>query len=220
MAGWARHSPNLVQKVSTLLKPLDVSLEGLAEHNLKVLASVRSSGDSDADLLAWAKCQKEFESGGILGPGNSLGEIPFKDFRLLIRFVIHEQHGGQDPTVRCIDECLMGMQNECAATTAAHRPCDLDTWVAFCRVVASKFEEALSAITSDFKSDCLTCFSACPGFPEVQIHMHFPLTFNRLKCNLVVPSVHMLHEGIREQMSVHGMHAKSVMCACCCKFAR
>ena len=146
-------------------KPLDVSLEGLAEHNLKVLASVRSSGDSDADLLAWAKCQKEFESGGILGPGNSLGEIPFKDFRLLIRFVIHEQHGGQDPTVRCIDDCLMGMQNECAATTAAHRPCDLDTWVAFCRLVASKFEEALSAIRNERLQvglpnlfQCLPCF--------------------------------------------------------------
>ena len=50
------------------------------------------------------------------------------------------------------DDCLMGMQNEFAAITAAHRPCDLDTWVAFCKVVASKFNEQLSAITSDFKS--------------------------------------------------------------------
>ena len=80
MAGWARHSPNLVQKVSSVPRPLDVSLEGVAEHNLKVLASVRSSGDSDADLLAWAKCQKEFESGGLLGPWESLGCIPYKDF--------------------------------------------------------------------------------------------------------------------------------------------
>ena len=80
IAGWARHSLNLVQKVSSAPRPLDVSLEGAAEHNLKVLASVRSSGDSDADLLAWAKCQKEFESGGLLGPWDSLGCIPYKDF--------------------------------------------------------------------------------------------------------------------------------------------
>ena len=66
--------------------------------------------------------------------------------------MIIEQHGGQDATVRCIDNALMGGQNKFSATTAAHRPCDLDTWVAFLRVVASKFNEPISAITSDFKT--------------------------------------------------------------------
>ena len=66
--------------------------------------------------------------------------------------MIHGQHGSQAATVRCIDDALIGGQNKFSATTAAHRPCDLDTWVAFCRVVGSKFLEPLSAITSDFKT--------------------------------------------------------------------
>ena len=68
------------------------------------------------------------------------------------RFVIHEQHGGQDPTVRNIDDALLGGQNDFTATTATHRPCDLDAWVLLIRVVASRFSEPLSAITSDFKT--------------------------------------------------------------------
>ena len=152
MAGWARHSPNLVQRLSSPPLPLELSLENVEDHNLKVLASVRSTGDGDADALAWTKCQKGFDTGGMLGPWKSLDEIPFSVFRLLQRFVIHEQHGGQEATVRCIDNALLGGQNEFTATTATHRPCDLDTWIALCRVVASKFPEELSAITSDFKT--------------------------------------------------------------------
>ena len=152
MAGWARHCPNLVQRLSSVPEPLSLSLENVHEHNLNVLSSVRSTGDKSADDLAWTKCQKEFDTGGLLGPWHSLDEIPFRFFRLLQRFVIHEQHGGQEATVRCIDNALLGGQNKFSATTAAHRPCDLDTWVAFCRLVGSRFEEPLSAITSDFKT--------------------------------------------------------------------
>ena len=103
-------------------------------------------------MLAWTKCEREFETGGLLGPWHSYEEIPYLSFRLLKRFVINEQHGSQEPTVRCIDDALMGGQNRFGATTAAHRPCDLDTWVAMCRVVGSTFMEPLSAITSDFKN--------------------------------------------------------------------
>ena len=108
MAGWARHSPCLVQRVSSLPEPLSASLDGVYLHNLNVLASVRSTGDHDADLLAWSKCQKEFDTGGLLGPWHDLSCIPYEDFRLLQRFIIHEQHGGQEPTVRCIDDVLKG----------------------------------------------------------------------------------------------------------------
>ena len=52
MAGWARHSSNLVQKVSSVPKLMDVRLVGSVEHNLRVLASVKSSGDVSAGLLA------------------------------------------------------------------------------------------------------------------------------------------------------------------------
>ena len=60
-----------------------------------------------------------------------MDEFPCKAYRLLQRFAIHEQHAGQAATVRRIDNALLGGQNEFSATTAAHRPCDLDTWVAF-----------------------------------------------------------------------------------------
>ena len=152
MAGWARHCPSLVQRLSKLPEPLELSLDNVHDHNLSVLRSVRSTGDRASDELAWSKCEVEFASGGLLGPWYSLSEIPWADFRLLQRFVIPEQHGGQEPTVRCIDNALLGGQNAFTATTACHRPCDLDTWAAFLRVVASKCMVEISAITSDFKS--------------------------------------------------------------------
>ena len=68
MAGLARHCPSLVQRLSKPPMPLSTCMYNLAEHSLKVLASVRSTGDSQADALAWSKCEKEFESGGLLGP--------------------------------------------------------------------------------------------------------------------------------------------------------
>ena len=113
-----------------------------------VTGSVRSAGNAEADALAWSKCEREFETGGLLGPW-SYWEIPFCVFRLLQRFVIAEQHGGQEATVRCIDDAFMGGQNSFTATSAAHRPCDLDAWVALLRLVASRFFEPLAAITSD-----------------------------------------------------------------------
>ena len=158
--------PNLVQRLSSVPKPIETSLENVVDHNCNVLASVRSTGDASADELAWSKSQREFETGGLLGPWNSLGEIPFENFKLLQRFVIREQHGGQEATVRNIDNALLGGQNELTATTAAHRPCDLDTWVALCRVVGSRFKEPLSAITSDFK----TAYRQVTSDPE-QAHL-------------------------------------------------
>ena len=152
MAGWARHCPSLIQRLSEPPRPLEYSLDNLEEHNKSILRSVRSTGHPEADVLAWSKCSKEFESGGLLGPWYDFNEIPFLVFRLLQRFVIPEQHGGQEATVRCIDNALLGGQNSFTATTACHRPCDLDTWIAFIRLVASWFDEPLSAITSDFKS--------------------------------------------------------------------
>ena len=46
---------------------------------------------------------------------------------LLQRLVIHEQHGGQKATVRCIDDCLLRGQSRFTGTAAARRPCYLDT---------------------------------------------------------------------------------------------
>ena len=108
MAGWARHCPSLVQRFSIVPVAIDSSLDNVDVHNENVLKSVRSSGDEGADRLAWSKCLVEFATGGLLGPWKSIQDIPYKLFRLLQRFVIHEQHGGQEATVRCIDNCLIG----------------------------------------------------------------------------------------------------------------
>ena len=91
MAGWARHCPSLLQRLSTAPDSIETALDDVHSHNEKVVASVRSSGDHDADTLAWEKCEKEFKTGGLLGPWSSMADIPFRIFRLLQRFVIHEQ---------------------------------------------------------------------------------------------------------------------------------
>ena len=68
MAGWARHCSNLVQKLSSWPTPSYAVLDDVDEHNERVLASVRSMGDREADELAWSKSQKESDTGGLLGP--------------------------------------------------------------------------------------------------------------------------------------------------------
>ena len=92
----------------------------------------------------------------------------------------HEQHGGQAATVRCIDDALIGGPNEFSAATAAHRPCDLATWVAFCRVVGSKFLEPLSATTSDFK----TAYRQVTSDPN-QSHLWVVVMWCHLTCSVV-----------------------------------
>ena len=115
------------------------------EHNLNIVNKVRPSKDPIADELAWSKSEKEFATGGLLGPWHCLSQIPWPLFRLLHRFIIGEQHGGQDWTVRCIDDALLGGHHDFPATTACHCPCYLDTWVAFLRVVASWFAEPIGS---------------------------------------------------------------------------
>lgn len=55
MAGWARHCPNLVQKLSPLPEPFEAVFDDVDEHNKRVLVSVRSTGDKEVDELAWSK---------------------------------------------------------------------------------------------------------------------------------------------------------------------
>ena len=73
-------------------------------------------------------------------------------YRFLQRLTLHEQHGGQAATVRCIDNAFLGCKDAFSATTTAHRPCDLDAWVALIRLVASMFVMLLCAIANDFKA--------------------------------------------------------------------
>ena len=124
-------------------------------YKLRALSSSTSVGGVNDGLLAWTRRQREFDTGGLFGPWDSRDKIPYKDFRLVQRLVIHEQRGGQESAARCIETILLGGHILFCATTAAHRPCDLDTWVSPCRVVGSRYPryfKPLSAITSAFKT--------------------------------------------------------------------
>ena len=73
--------------------------------------------------------------------------------RLIRRFSILEQHGGaESASARVIDDCLMGGQNAFTATSACHRPCDLDMWCLLLRIAAEFFGDSLVGSTSDFKA--------------------------------------------------------------------
>lgn len=73
--------------------------------------------------------------------------------QLIRRFSILEQHGGAESTsARVIDDCLLGGQNPFTATSACHRPCDLNLWCLLLRIAAEFFRDTLVGSTSDSKS--------------------------------------------------------------------
>ena len=76
---------------------------------------------------------------------------------------IWEQRGGAIvPSVRNIDNLLLGGQNSCVGTTFAHRPTDVDMLVAQTGAVGCKYgNEAISGWPSDYKS----AYKQVPGVP-------------------------------------------------------
>ena len=157
MLGWARHSPVLIQRLSASPLSLDSFDLDLDSHNRAILESIGPSKSAELDDMAWVKCLEDFANGGLVGPFDSLeavvralgGLIP----RLIRRFAILEQHGGATlPSARVIDDCLSGGQNSFTATSACHKPCDLDLWCMLLRIAAEFFHAKLMGSTSDFKS--------------------------------------------------------------------
>ena len=127
-----------------------------------MLTKVKSTDDAELDKEAWAKTSAEFEAGTLLGPYYSMKDIPAKRVQLLPRFPIWEKNGGAvNWKVRMVDDCKQGRQNIGAATSAAHRPADLDMWVLLMRAVGMKWPERLAAFTSDFKA-AYRQLAACP----------------------------------------------------------
>ena len=86
--------------------------EERAEHNKRVMARIKSTGDQRLDEEAHKKTMAEFEAGTSLGPFNSVSEIPANGVQLLPRFPIWERNGGaKDWKVRMVDDCKIGRQN-------------------------------------------------------------------------------------------------------------
>ena len=165
MAGWARHSPALEQKMADSPSPQATAAE-LAATNALVLSKVKPTGDHELDVEAWKKTSAEFDNGCMIGPFYNLEDIPGRRVQLLPRFPIREKHGGATAfKVRMVDDCKLGGQNAEAATSSAHRPADLDMWVLLLRILGGVYPEPLSAFTSDFKA-AYRQVAACPHQAE------------------------------------------------------
>ena len=118
-----------------------------------VLSRVRPTDDEEFDRAAFAKTEAEFTKGSIIGPYESFSDLPRGRKRSLPRFPIRERHGGAtEYSIRLIDDCRISFANDESATTAAHRPVDLDAWCCLIRAVGIKWRAKLAGYTSDFKS--------------------------------------------------------------------
>ena len=140
--GWAMHSPSAVPRLSPPLIPVSELLEDLEQHNEKILARVKTSGDDELDKASWTKTSDEFKSGSLKGPFYSLDDLPFPRniIRLLLRFAIWEQHGGAiAPTCRNIDNGFQGRQNMSVGMQFTTRPADIDAIISLIRAVSEMF---------------------------------------------------------------------------------
>ena len=151
MYGMARHSSTLMQRASRQPAPPSNNAE-LDSLNRLVLTRVKSTGDVALDVAAYDKTLLEFEKGSMIGPFDSLSDLPSGRKIFLPRFPIREKHGGAiDFSVRLIDDCKISGVNDESGNTAAHRPLDLDAWCALLRALGVWFGVALQGFTSDFK---------------------------------------------------------------------
>ena len=92
--GWAAPAPTMPMRSAPPQKSIDELEEDLEEHNQRLLFRVRSSGDVILDQKAWEKTQEELDMDVIIGPFESMEEVPYSTFGLLWRFGTWEQHGG------------------------------------------------------------------------------------------------------------------------------
>ena len=158
---WADPAPRFVPRLVEPLYPKEGFWDNVDAHNVAMLARVKPSGDDALDAASWEKSSAEFEDGALRGPYFSLEEVQTKygRVRLLPRFGIWEQHGGsEEPTVRNIDNGLVGEQNNFCGNLYTNRPADLDLYIGLMRhVLELAPDQALMGFTSDFKSAYRQC---------------------------------------------------------------
>ena len=106
------------------------------------MRSTKASLDPKLDEEAYKKTMAEVDRGVIRGPFGSMEEVPLEDIALVPRHGIWEQHGGAtEPSCRCIDDMLVGEQNDTVGTVSSHRPTDPDGLVAQVRAVRSRYSK-------------------------------------------------------------------------------
>ena len=87
-------------------------IQGAPERNVSLLERVKPTGDDWLDDAAWTKSKKEFDAKPLLGPYDSLEDIPRQNpldpAAIIPRSPISEQHGGaSEPSARNIDDMLV-----------------------------------------------------------------------------------------------------------------
>eukprot|EP00973_Karenia_brevis_P003358 462885-Karenia_brevis.AAC.1 len=143
MLGWAPPASGLMPRIKAPEQSLDEWLAGREERNQGLVKRVRSSGDFELDALALLKSYDEVGAGVLLGPFESLSELPVADPALAIRHGIWECHGeSESPSVRDIDDLLAGEQNSTAGTVCAHRPTDVDGLAAQIRALCDRHPQS------------------------------------------------------------------------------
>ena len=83
--------------------------------------------------------------------------------RVVPRFAIWELHGAAtEQSVRNIDDCLAGGQNDACGTQFYHRPLNLDTWGAQTRAAQERFPNVrLAGFPIEFRGTYRHA-AACP----------------------------------------------------------
>jgi hypothetical protein len=155
MASWAcqSRSPSMHAKYTWPSREVAELWADVKEHNHRILNSVGPSNDELLDMSSWEKTVSECCEGSLLVPFYSLSEIPTSRVRLVPWVPIWEQRGGdQGPTLRNIDDCAAGGQNDTCGLQQFHRPCNLTAWAATTRLLNERFpHNALEGYRSDFK---------------------------------------------------------------------
>ena len=109
----------------------------------------------------WTKAR-----GVLLGPFSSLEDVPISEPALVLRSGIWEEHGDAvEPTIRNIDNMLMGEPNFTGGTLHSHRPTDPDGLVAHSGVVAIRVP---SHQLKGFPSDYANAYNQVPNVPSQQ----------------------------------------------------
>ena len=132
--GWACRAPAATPRTSPPLCPVAELSEGLDAHNRRILATIKSTCDLQLDNESWAKTCQEFHSGVLLGPYDSIADVPLPYVRLVPRRPMWEARAGKpERSCRNIDDMLVGGQNDCTGAQYTHVPADLDQWALLVR---------------------------------------------------------------------------------------
>ena len=162
--------PAMMIRVRSAECSIDDFWDARACRNEAVMRMVRPSGDHMLDALSMKKSLEEVDRGVLLGPWPVSSPLP-GNLAIARRAGIWEQHGGSlEPSVRVIDDLLLGEQNSTVASSTTHKPADTDAIASQAR----KVQECRTSggRTGGYTSDFAKAFKQIPGHPSERHMMH------------------------------------------------